>query len=62
MAVPKHKTSKQSTHSRGAQWKISAPALVECPQCHSKVQMHRVCKNCGTYDSEQKIAMKQDNA
>ncbi len=62
MAVPKHKTSKQRTHSRGSQWKISAPTLVECPQCHSKVQMHRVCPNCGTYDSEQKIEMKQDNA
>ena len=55
MAVPKHKTSKQRTHTRGAQWKLSAPALIECPQCHSLVQLHRVCPSCGYYDSELKV-------
>lgn len=61
MAVPKHKTSKQRTHTRGSQWKLSAPALVECSQCHSLVQLHRVCPVCGYYDSELKIEKKQGN-
>ncbi|MCI9404049.1 MAG: 50S ribosomal protein L32 [Clostridia bacterium] len=61
MAVPKHKTSKQRTHTRGAQWKLSAPALIECPQCHSLVQLHRVCPSCGYYDSELKVEKKQGN-
>lgn len=44
MAVPKRKTSKQRKHTRAANWKISAPSLVECPQCHEKKLNHRVCK------------------
>lgn len=61
MAVPKHKTSKQRTHTRSAQWKISAPTLVECPQCHQLVRLHRVCPSCGHYDNELKIADKKSN-
>lgn len=61
MAVPKHKTSKQRTHSRGAQWKVSAPALTECSYCHQKIQLHRVCPNCGRYDNEVKIDTNQGN-
>ena len=55
MAVPKHKTSKQRTHTRGSQWKLTAPTLVECKNCHQLVQLHRVCPNCGFYDTELKI-------
>lgn len=61
MAVPKHKTSKQRTHSRGSQWKLSTPNLVECPQCHQLIRSHRVCPSCGYYDGELKLAEKQDN-
>ncbi len=61
MAVPKHKTSKQRTHTRGAQWKLSAPALAECPHCHQLVQMHRACPSCGYYDGVEKIKMNQGN-
>ena len=53
MAVPKHKTSKQRTHTRGSQWKLAAPTLV--------VQLHRVCPNCGFYDTELKIDKNQGN-
>ncbi|MBD5131623.1 MAG: 50S ribosomal protein L32 [Clostridiales bacterium] len=61
MAVPKHKTSKQRTHSRGSQWKLSAPTLVECKNCHQLVQLHRVCPSCGSYDNEIKIEKNQGN-
>lgn len=61
MAVPKHKTSKQRTHTRGSQWKLSGPALVECKNCHSLVRLHRVCPNCGYYDTELKIEKNQGN-
>ena len=47
MAVPKGKQSKSRTNSRFANYKAT---LVECPHCHSKMQAHRVCGNCGYYD------------
>ena len=60
MAVPKHKASKQQSNSRFANWKVAAPAIGECPQCHEMKQNHRVCRNCGYYDGVKKIDIKQD--
>ena len=61
MAVPKRKTSKARRDQRRANWKISAPALVECPQCHAKKLAHRVCKSRGYYDGEQVIVMDKED-
>ncbi len=62
MAVPKRKTSKQRKHTRAANWKISAPALVECPHCHELKKNHEVCPNCGYYDGVQVVEQKQKKA
>lgn len=61
MAVPKHKTSKQRTHTRGSQFKLSGPALVECPHCHQRVPRHRVCPSCGFYDGVERIEKGQSD-
>ena len=61
MAVPKHKVSKSKGRSRVANWKASAPTLVECPQCHAQKQSHRVCAKCGYYDGKQVIVMNENN-
>ena len=53
MAVPKNRTSKARKHSRSAHWKLTAPSITECPQCHEMKLAHRVCKNCGYYDGRQ---------
>ena len=53
MAVQKSKTSKQRTNTRYAQWKIEAPKLAECPQCHELKASHKVCPKCGYYDGKQ---------
>ena len=50
MAVPKRKTSKARRDQRRAHWKLSVPAIVECP----------VCKHCGYYDGEQIIKMDEE--
>ena len=55
MAVPKNKISKSKTNSRFANWKVAAPQLVECPQCHQLIKSHQVCPNCGYYDGEQVV-------
>jgi large subunit ribosomal protein L32 len=61
MAVPKRKTSKARRDQRRANWKISAPALVECPKCHAKKLAHRVCRSCGYYGEEQVIVMDNED-
>lgn len=33
MALPKYKTSRANTHSRRANWKATAAATVNCPNC-----------------------------
>lgn len=53
MAVPKTRTSKARRNSRRAQWKLTVPGLVECPQCHEKKLPHRVCLNCGFYKGKE---------
>ena len=60
MAVQKSKTSKQRTNKRFANYKATAPSLIECPQCHEKRVAHSACANCGYYDGEKKIAVKAD--
>lgn len=55
MAVQKSKTSKQRTNTRYAQWKIKAPGLTECPQCHELKKSHIVCPKCGYYDGVQVV-------
>ena len=58
MAVPKRKSSKTRGRSRVANWKATAPELVECPQCHELKRAHAVCDSCGYYDGKEVIAMK----
>ena len=55
MALPKGKISKARKHSRRANWKLSLPAIVTCPQCKKKMLAHRVCKNCGYYNGVQVV-------
>jgi len=53
MAVPKRKISKQRKNKRRTHYKLTAPGLVECSQCHSLKMSHRVCKECGYYDGKE---------
>lgn len=60
MAVPKHKTSKQRTHSRKANWKISKPSIARCSNCGEMKPTHRVCSHCGYYNDEAVIEKKEE--
>jgi large subunit ribosomal protein L32 len=55
MAVPKKKQSKSRSGKRAANWKASAPAYAECPQCRQPTMSHRVCANCGYYAGRQAV-------
>lgn len=57
MANPKRKISKSKRGSRRAQtFKLSAPGIGECPQCHEMKLAHRVCPNCGYYKNKEVIS------
>lgn len=50
MGVPRRKHSKSRKNMRRSIWrKMSAPGIVECPQCHEPKLAHRVCPTCGYY-------------
>lgn len=51
--APKRKISRARRDSRRANWKLSLPGIVECPQCKVKKLAHRMCKACGYYDGKQ---------
>ena len=48
MPVPKKKQSKTRGDKRAANWKASAPAYSDCPQCHQPKLPHRVCPNASS--------------
>lgn len=58
MAVPKRKMSKCRRDRRRANWKLTAPGLVECPQCHEMIMSHRVCPYCGYYKGKSVVEVK----
>ena len=55
MAVPKRKMSKARRDQRRANWKLTAPGFVACPQCHEPKMPHHVCLECGYYDGKEVI-------
>ena len=59
MAVPKRKMSKCRRDRRRANWKLSVPGMVECPQCHEMKMAHRVCKNCGHYKGKEVVSVEE---
>ncbi|MGB9813456.1 MAG: 50S ribosomal protein L32 [Thermovenabulum sp.] len=60
MANPKRRFSKARTGKRRANWKLTAPNLVECPQCHEMKMPHRVCPNCGYYNHRQVLKVEAE--
>ena len=55
MAVPKQRTSSTRRDKRRTHWKLAAPALVPCPQCHELKPQHRVCLKCGYYKNREAV-------
>ena len=59
MAVPKRRQSKSRRDKRRANWKLSAPGITECPQCHQTKLQHRACKSCGYYNGTKVMEVEQ---
>ena len=60
MPVPKTKSSRSRRDKRRANWKLTVPGLVECPQCHAMKKPHHVCPVCGFYKGKQVITKTED--
>ena len=56
MPSSKRKHSKSRRDKRRANWKLTIPGLVECPQCHTLIKPHRVCPECGFYKGKSVVA------
>ncbi|KSV18068.1 50S ribosomal protein L32 [Dehalococcoides mccartyi] len=50
MALPKRRLSHARQGNRRAHVALSAPAVMECPQCNSPKLSHQACSVCGTYN------------
>ena len=55
MAVPKKRKSKSRRDMRRAHWKLTAPNVVNCPQCTEPALPHRVCPKCGYYKGREVV-------
>ena len=62
MAVPKRKTSKARRDQRRANWKLTAPGYVACPQCHEPKMPHHVCPECGYYDGKEVVKAAEEGS
>lgn len=58
MALPKKKYPKSRQGKRRSHMAATAPAVVDCPQCHSPKLPHHVCKTCGSYAGREVIEIK----
>jgi large subunit ribosomal protein L32 len=56
--LPKRKYAKARQGQRRAHLGIKAPALMECPQCHSPKLSHLVCPTCGSYGGRDAVEIK----
>lgn len=59
MPVPKRRHSKSRSRKRRTHWKLKAPAMSICPQCHEPKQPHRVCPHCGFYGEQEVMMVEQ---
>ena len=56
MGVHQNRQSKSRVRSRRAMQKLTAPSIVECPQCHKPKLTHNVCASCGFYKGKELVS------
>jgi large subunit ribosomal protein L32 len=58
LALPKRKISKSRRNNRRAHWKMIAPNISRCPQCHEYRLPHHACPSCGSYSGRAAVQVK----
>ena len=59
MALPKRKVSKSRRDKRRTHYKLSLPTYTTCPQCREMKLPHAVCLNCGHYNGQKVLEIKE---
>lgn len=59
MGVPKKRTSRMRRDTRRANWKVTPPNVMACPNCKEPILGHRACPKCGQYKGRQVTAAKE---
>ncbi len=62
MAVPFRRTGKTRKRKRRTHYKLTAPALVVCPQTGEFTLPHRVTPNSGYYNGQKVLTKKESKA
>lgn len=60
MAVPKRRMSRSRQGMRRSHHRIKPIQVQYCPQCNEPVLPHRVCTNCGHYQSREVVPMDEE--
>lgn len=55
--LPKRKIAHARQGERRQQLKLTAKALMECPQCHNPKMPHTACPTCGYYNGREAVAV-----
>ena len=59
MAVPKRKVSKARKRKRRSHHALTAPNVVNCPECGEPRLSHRACPACGFYNGRKVFAAEE---
>lgn len=59
MALPKRRTSKTRKRKRRSHHALSAPNIIECPNCGEPVVPHRACASCGEYNGRKVLEVEE---
>lgn len=59
MAVPKRRTSHSRQGMRRSHHHLTPKQIQYCPRCEQPTLPHRVCGNCGWYQSREVVPVKQ---
>jgi len=59
MALPKRKISKARRDKRRTHYKLLLPTYTTCPQCQETKLPHAVCLNCGHYNGQKILEIKE---
>ena len=49
MPLPKRRHSSTRGRKRRTNWKLTAPAVVNCDNCGQQKLSHHICPHCGQY-------------
>jgi large subunit ribosomal protein L32 len=59
MPLPKRRHSATRGRKRRTNWKLTAPMVVDCPNCHQGRLPHHICPHCGFYDGRKVITTRE---